>query len=145
MDFNLNEDQQAYRDAARDFSDKEFAPKAAEWDAGKIFPRDVISQAGELGLALPNTSVWSPPSSSKYAILACRYRAWGPSACALTKWISELLEFSVSISTVSGSMPTIISQEPSSSRIASGNRRPLSKNGPTSVTRLILEGSVVLS
>lgn len=49
MDFNLNEDQQAYRDAARDFSDKEFAPKAAEWDAGKIFPRDVIAQAGELG------------------------------------------------------------------------------------------------
>jgi alkylation response protein AidB-like acyl-CoA dehydrogenase len=49
MDFNLNEDQLAYRDAARDFSDKEFAPKAAEWDAGKIFPRDVISQAGELG------------------------------------------------------------------------------------------------
>lgn len=49
MDFNLNEDQLAYRDAAREFSDKEFAPKAAEWDAGKIFPRDVIAQAGELG------------------------------------------------------------------------------------------------
>ena len=49
MDFNLNEDQLAYKDAAREFSDKEFAPKAAEWDAGKIFPRDVIAQAGELG------------------------------------------------------------------------------------------------
>ncbi len=49
MDFNLNEDQRAYRDAARDFSDKALAPKAAEWDAGKIFPRDVIAQAGELG------------------------------------------------------------------------------------------------
>lgn len=49
MDFNLNEDQLAYRDAARDFSDNEFAPKAAEWDAGKIFPRNVITQAGELG------------------------------------------------------------------------------------------------
>lgn len=49
MDFNLNEDQLAYRDAARNFSDKEFAPRAAEWDAGKIFPRDVIAKAGELG------------------------------------------------------------------------------------------------
>ncbi len=49
MDFNLSEDQLAYRDAARHFSDNEFAPKAAAWDSGKIFPRDVISQAGELG------------------------------------------------------------------------------------------------
>ncbi len=49
MDFNLNEDQVAYRDAARNFSDNEFAPNAAAWDSGKIFPRDTISQAGELG------------------------------------------------------------------------------------------------
>ena len=49
MDFNLSEDQLAFRDAARSCSDKEFAPRAAEWDAGKIFPRDIIAQAGLLG------------------------------------------------------------------------------------------------
>ncbi len=49
MDFDLDEDQLAYRDAARIFSDNEFAPMAAGWDAGKIFPREVIARAGELG------------------------------------------------------------------------------------------------
>jgi alkylation response protein AidB-like acyl-CoA dehydrogenase len=49
MNFDLSEDQLAYRDAARDFSDNEFAPNAGSWDAGKVFPRDVISHAGELG------------------------------------------------------------------------------------------------
>lgn len=49
MDFDLNEDQIAYQDAARAFSDKAFAPNAAVWDAGKIFPRDVIKAAGDLG------------------------------------------------------------------------------------------------
>jgi len=49
VDFDLNEDQLAYRNTAREFSDNEFAPYAAGWDAGKVFPRDVISHAGELG------------------------------------------------------------------------------------------------
>ncbi len=49
MDFNLSEDQQAFKTMARTFSDKEFEPHAADWDAGKIFPRDVIGKAGDLG------------------------------------------------------------------------------------------------
>ena len=49
MDFDLSEDQQAFQEMARQFSDNEFEPNAAEWDAGKIFPRDVIAKAGELG------------------------------------------------------------------------------------------------
>jgi alkylation response protein AidB-like acyl-CoA dehydrogenase len=49
VNFDLDEDQLAYRDAARDFSDNELAPHASEWDVGKVFPRDVISHAGELG------------------------------------------------------------------------------------------------
>lgn len=49
MDFQLSEDQLAYRDAARAFADKELAPKAAEWDRNAIFPVDVIQAAGELG------------------------------------------------------------------------------------------------
>ncbi|NQZ12564.1 MAG: acyl-CoA dehydrogenase family protein, partial [Algicola sp.] len=49
MDFNLNEDQQMFAETARQFSDNEFAPNAAKWDAEHIFPKDVIAQAGELG------------------------------------------------------------------------------------------------
>ncbi len=49
MDFNLTEDQQAFADAARAFSEQELAPNAAEWDAQQIFPKEVIRKAGELG------------------------------------------------------------------------------------------------
>ena len=49
MDFDLNDDQVAFQQAARSFADKALAPFAAEWDAGKIFPKDVIAAAGELG------------------------------------------------------------------------------------------------
>lgn len=49
MDFDLTEDQLAFREAARTFSDKEFEPNAATWDAGHVFPREVIARAGELG------------------------------------------------------------------------------------------------
>ncbi len=49
MDFALNEDQVAYRDAARSFADAEFAPHAAAWDKDKTFPRETIARAGELG------------------------------------------------------------------------------------------------
>lgn len=49
MEFNLNEDQQAFQDAARRFAEKELAPYASEWDAQKIFPREAIAKAGELG------------------------------------------------------------------------------------------------
>lgn len=49
MDFNLNQDQIAYRDTARAFAKNELAPHAAEWDGQAIFPVDVIRKAGELG------------------------------------------------------------------------------------------------
>jgi len=49
MNFNLSEEQQAFQEAARSFSDKEFEPNAAAWDAGKIFPKDIIGKAGDLG------------------------------------------------------------------------------------------------
>lgn len=57
MDFELSEEQALFRDAARTFSDKEFAPRAAEWDAGNIFPRAVIGQAGKLGFC----GLYCPP------------------------------------------------------------------------------------
>jgi len=49
MDFALEEDQLAFRDAARAFAERELAPEAARWDAEQIFPKDVIRRAGELG------------------------------------------------------------------------------------------------
>ena len=49
MDFDLSEDQRAYREAAETFALKEMAPHAAEWDAECHFPKDVIAKAGELG------------------------------------------------------------------------------------------------
>ncbi|WP_114418601.1 acyl-CoA dehydrogenase family protein [Marinospirillum perlucidum] len=49
MDFNLTEDQLAFRDAAKAFAEKSMAPHAAQWDAEHIFPVDVIREAGEMG------------------------------------------------------------------------------------------------
>ena len=49
MNFNLTEDQVAFRDAAKAFAQNEMAPHAAEWDAEHIFPVDVIREAGEMG------------------------------------------------------------------------------------------------
>lgn len=49
MDFELNDEQQAYIASARAFSDKELAPYAALWDAESIFAKDALRAAGELG------------------------------------------------------------------------------------------------
>ncbi|WP_164478146.1 acyl-CoA dehydrogenase family protein [Microbacterium sp. ABRD28] len=44
------EDRAAILEAVRDFAATEIAPYALEWDEKKIFPRDVLARAGELGL-----------------------------------------------------------------------------------------------
>ena len=49
MDFNLNSDQNNYRDLAKSFSDKELKPFAAEWDKEAFFPKETLTKAGELG------------------------------------------------------------------------------------------------
>ena len=49
MDFNLNDDQLAIVEAARIFSKNELAPHAGHWDQKKIFPKDVIRKAAEMG------------------------------------------------------------------------------------------------
>jgi len=51
MAFFLNEDQIAIRDMARKFAVDEMLPFAAEWDEKKIFPKDVLKKAAELGFA----------------------------------------------------------------------------------------------
>jgi hypothetical protein len=57
VDFGLSEDQQSYRDAAREFAQGELAPHAARWDAEQHFPKDVIRRAGELGFCALYTPV----------------------------------------------------------------------------------------
>ena len=49
MDFELDEQQRAFQQAARDFARDEMAPHAAGWDAQSFFPRDTLRHAGELG------------------------------------------------------------------------------------------------
>ena len=49
MNFDLNDEQRAFAQSARDFAHAELAPHAARWDAEAIFPRETIAQAGTLG------------------------------------------------------------------------------------------------
>ena len=49
MNFELNEDQQAFVDAAKEYASREMAPHAAKWDEESFFPVEVIKNTGELG------------------------------------------------------------------------------------------------
>ena len=49
MDFSLTEEQQAFRDSARQFMEKALRPFAAEWDANSTFPVETLREAGQLG------------------------------------------------------------------------------------------------
>lgn len=49
MDFNLNEEQTAIRDTARDFAQNEIAPTAIERDIKAEFPFEIIKKLGEMG------------------------------------------------------------------------------------------------
>src|SRR5262249_42747804 len=49
MDFTLTEDQEAFRDTARQFATDKMLPHAAKWDAEKIFPADTLREAAALG------------------------------------------------------------------------------------------------
>ena len=49
MDFSLSDDQRAFVESARAFSEGALAPNAAKWDEASIFPKEVLAEAGELG------------------------------------------------------------------------------------------------
>ncbi len=49
MNFELNDDQKAFADTARQFAEQALAPFAAEWDKNHHFPVEALRQAGELG------------------------------------------------------------------------------------------------
>jgi alkylation response protein AidB-like acyl-CoA dehydrogenase len=50
MDFDLNHTQLKLVEMVRDFCLREVKPHAMEWDRDERFPREVVSQLGELGL-----------------------------------------------------------------------------------------------
>ena len=56
MDYNLTEEQMAFRDLARQFSETELLPHAAKWDSENYFPIEVIRAAGDLGFCALYTS-----------------------------------------------------------------------------------------
>jgi len=49
MNFDLTTDQQMFANTAKQFSDSELLPNAAQWDLQHTFPKSVIAKAGELG------------------------------------------------------------------------------------------------
>ncbi|HUE47400.1 MAG TPA: acyl-CoA dehydrogenase family protein [Aestuariivirgaceae bacterium] len=51
MDFELSEDQAAFRDVATAFAAEHMAPFAAQWDEDEVFPHDVLKAAAGLGFA----------------------------------------------------------------------------------------------
>jgi alkylation response protein AidB-like acyl-CoA dehydrogenase len=51
VDFDLSEEQLAFREVARSFATERMAPEAAAWDEEGIFPVEVLRQAAGLGFA----------------------------------------------------------------------------------------------
>ena len=47
MDFELSEEQRAFRDVAKNFAREEMAPQARAWDEGSIFPVEALRKAAE--------------------------------------------------------------------------------------------------
>jgi len=50
MDFDLSEEQEAFRKVVREFAEAEIAPHAEEWDRDHTFPVDTVWAMGDLGL-----------------------------------------------------------------------------------------------
>src|SRR5690606_5506120 len=51
MDFELTEEQAAFREVAQGFAHDQMAQQAAAWDADCLFPVDTLRQAAALGFA----------------------------------------------------------------------------------------------
>jgi alkylation response protein AidB-like acyl-CoA dehydrogenase len=51
MDFELSEDQRAFRDTAREFAREEWLPQAPDWDERQEFPVEALRRAAALGFA----------------------------------------------------------------------------------------------
>src|SRR5213595_2444192 len=54
VSFALTDEQQALRDLAHEFAEKEIRPRSAEYDEHQTHPADVIAKAHEVGLMNPH-------------------------------------------------------------------------------------------
>ncbi|MEO1027380.1 MAG: acyl-CoA dehydrogenase family protein, partial [Pseudomonadota bacterium] len=50
MNFDLSEEQHAIYDMAKTFGEDAIAPNAYAWEKAGTIPRDVLQEAGQLGL-----------------------------------------------------------------------------------------------
>ena len=50
MDFALSEEQNILYNTASDFGDETIAPNAIEWERKEEIPRELLKEAGNLGL-----------------------------------------------------------------------------------------------
>src|ERR1700690_3996575 len=71
MDFELTEEQRMLRDMARDFAQREVAPKAAELDKSARWPSEILAKMAELGLlgvAIPQEHGGAGMDTLSYAL-----------------------------------------------------------------------------
>lgn len=72
MDFDLTEEQRLVRDSARDFANREIAPKAAEIDKSGRWPAEIVAKMAELGflgVAIPEEHGGAGLDSLTYALI----------------------------------------------------------------------------
>ena len=72
MMFDLSEDHQLIRESARDFAEREIAPKAGELDKHARWPREIVSRMAELGylgMAIPEEHGGAGLDNFAYALV----------------------------------------------------------------------------
>ena len=92
MDFSLSDEQLALRATARRFAREQVAPIAAHYDRTAEFPREVIRQSWELGLASTVIPVehGGVGLSSLDCCLVIEEIAWGCAGIATSVMCSDL-------------------------------------------------------
>ena len=76
MDFELNEEQKLWRNAVREFAQKEIAPRVREIDTTERIPREIIQGMGRLGLLAPVTSEEYGGAGMDWTMAAIAARNW---------------------------------------------------------------------
>ncbi len=70
MDFELSEQQTAFRDLMRDFTRKSIAPVAREWELAGRYPEEIVEEMkamGLFGMLVPEAYGGMPPASADQA------------------------------------------------------------------------------
>ncbi len=93
MDFDLSEEERLIRDTARDFAQKEIAPKASEIDKSGRWPAEIVSKMGELGfmgVAIPEDLGGGGMTTLAYA-LAMEEISAGCASCGVIMSVNNSL------------------------------------------------------